>query len=217
MGKKWKQWHIKRSTLTALSFRIVHSSAGIPSPPLALLIEMLPKAHLTSHSRMSGPRWVITPSWLSESLKPFLYSSLYSCHLFLISFAFVRSLLFLSFIMPILAWRLDISNFLEEISSLFHSIVFLYFFALFISESLLISPCYLQILLHLENEWMNHYNRYIVTSKHLCPDLPWYYFEFINNMLWEMRALSTYLHYKKNKLPLESVEINLLSYFFISI
>ena len=39
----------------------------IPSPPLALFIAMLPKAHLTSHSRMSGSRWVITPSWLSGS------------------------------------------------------------------------------------------------------------------------------------------------------
>ena len=157
MGKKWKQWHIKCNTLTALSFRIVNSSAGIPSPPLALLIETLSKAHLTSHSRMSGPRWLIRPSWLSESLKPFLYSSsVYSCHLFLISFAFVRSLLFLSFIMPILAWSLDSSNFPEEISSLFHSVVFLYVFALFIQESLLISPCYLEMLLHLENEWMNH-------------------------------------------------------------
>ena len=29
---------------------------------------MLPKAHLTSDSRMSGSRWVITPSWLSGSL-----------------------------------------------------------------------------------------------------------------------------------------------------
>ena len=29
---------------------------GIPSPPLALFIVMLPKAHLTSHSRMSGSR-----------------------------------------------------------------------------------------------------------------------------------------------------------------
>ena len=28
---------------------------------------MLSKAHLTSHSRMSGSRWVITPSWLSGS------------------------------------------------------------------------------------------------------------------------------------------------------
>ena len=45
---------------------------------------MLPKAHLTSHSRMSG---VITPSWLSGSLRSFLYSSVYSFHLFLISSA----------------------------------------------------------------------------------------------------------------------------------
>ena len=36
----------------------------------------------------------------------------------------------------------DISNFLEEISSLSFSIDFLYFFALFIEEGLLISPCY---------------------------------------------------------------------------
>ena len=35
---------------------------GIPSPPLALFEVMLPKAHLTSHSRMSVSRWVITSS-----------------------------------------------------------------------------------------------------------------------------------------------------------
>ena len=29
------------------------------SPPLALFVVMLPKAHLTLHSRMSGSRWVI--------------------------------------------------------------------------------------------------------------------------------------------------------------
>ena len=46
---------------------------------------MLSKAHLTSHSRMSRSRWVITPSWLSGSWRSFLYSSVYSCHLFLIS------------------------------------------------------------------------------------------------------------------------------------
>jgi len=65
---------------------------------------MLPKAHLTSHSRVSGSRWVITSSGLSGSLKPFLYSSVYSSHLFLISSASVRSLQFLSFIVPIFAW-----------------------------------------------------------------------------------------------------------------
>ena len=32
------------------------ASAGIPSPPLALFIVMLPKAHLTLHFSMSGSR-----------------------------------------------------------------------------------------------------------------------------------------------------------------
>ena len=37
------------------------------------------------------------------------------------------------------------SNFLEEISSLSHSIVFLYFFALITEEGFLISFCYLEL------------------------------------------------------------------------
>ena len=39
--------------------------------PLALFIVMLPKAHLTSHSRMSGSKWVITPMWLSGLWRSF--------------------------------------------------------------------------------------------------------------------------------------------------
>ena len=39
---------IECGTLTALSFRILSSSAGIPSLPLALFVVMLSKAHLTS-------------------------------------------------------------------------------------------------------------------------------------------------------------------------
>ena len=75
-------WHIECSTLTESSFRIWKSSTGIPSPPLALFVVMLSKAHLTSHSRMFGSRWVNTPSWLSRSWKSFLCSSsVYSCHL----------------------------------------------------------------------------------------------------------------------------------------
>ena len=66
---------------------------------------MLPKAHLTLHSRMSGSRWVITPLWLSGSWRSFRYSSVYSCHLFLIYSASVRSIPFLSFIVPIFAWH----------------------------------------------------------------------------------------------------------------
>ena len=68
-------WHIECSTFTASSFRIWNSSAGIPSPPLALFVVILPKAHLTSHSRISGSRWVNTLPFLSGSLRPFLYSS----------------------------------------------------------------------------------------------------------------------------------------------
>ena len=64
-------WHIEYSTFTASSFRIWNSSAGIPSPPLTLLIMMLPKAHLTSHSRMFGSRWVTTTSWLSGLWRSF--------------------------------------------------------------------------------------------------------------------------------------------------
>ena len=47
-------WHIECSTFTASSFRIRNNWTGIPSPPLALFVVMLPKAHLTSHSRMSA-------------------------------------------------------------------------------------------------------------------------------------------------------------------
>ena len=69
---------------------------------------MLLKTHLTSHYRMSGSRWVITPSWLSGSWRSFLYSSVYSRHLFLISSASVRAIPFLSFIEPIFAWNVPL-------------------------------------------------------------------------------------------------------------
>ena len=66
-------WHTECSTFTASSFRIWNRSTGIPSPPLALFTVMLSKAPLTSHSRMSGSRWVITPLWLSGSWRSFFF------------------------------------------------------------------------------------------------------------------------------------------------
>ena len=72
-------WLIECSTLTVSSFRIWNSSTGIPSPLLAWFIVMIPKAHLTSHSRMFGSSWVITPSWLSGSWSSFFF-------LFLVNF-----------------------------------------------------------------------------------------------------------------------------------
>ena len=104
-------WHIECSTLTASSFRIWNSSTVIPSSPLVLFIMMLPKDHLTSHSRMSGSRWVwlIIPSWLSGPWRSSLYSSsVYSCHLFLLSSASVRSIPFLPFFEPIFAWNVPL-------------------------------------------------------------------------------------------------------------
>ena len=61
---------------------------------------------------------------------------MYSCHLFLISSASVRSIMFLSFIVPIFAWNGPLisliflkKNFSRIFPSLSHSILFLYFFA----------------------------------------------------------------------------------------
>ena len=136
--------HIECSTFTASSFRIGNSSTGIPSHLLALFVVMVSKAHLTSHSRMSGSRWVVTPLWLSGSWRSFLYhSSVYSCHLFLISSASVRSIPFVLYWAHFcLKYSLGISYFLEEIPSLSHSIVSLYFFALISEEGFFLSPGY---------------------------------------------------------------------------
>ena len=106
---------------------------------------MLSKAHLTSHSRMSGSRWVITPSWLSGSWRSFLYSSsVYSCHLFfnIFCFCYIHTIYVCYQSHLCMKCSLGISNFLEDISSLSHFVVFLYFFALTAEEGFLISPCY---------------------------------------------------------------------------
>ena len=102
-------WHIEWSTFTASSFRIWKSSSGIPSPPLALFIVMLTKAHLTSHSRMLAlGEWSYHHEFLGhEDL--FLYSySVYSCHLFLMSSASFRSIASLSFNVPIFPWKFSL-------------------------------------------------------------------------------------------------------------
>ena len=68
-------WHIGCSTLAESSFKIWSSSIGIPSPPAVLFVVMLPKAHLSSHSRISGSLWVITRSCLSGLWRSLLCSS----------------------------------------------------------------------------------------------------------------------------------------------
>ena len=65
-------WHIECSTVITSFFRIWKSLSGSPSPPLVLFIVILPKAHLNSHTKMSGSRWVITSLWLSGPWRSFL-------------------------------------------------------------------------------------------------------------------------------------------------
>ena len=104
----------------------VSASTSVFPPPLALFAVMLPKAHLTSHSRMSVCRWVTTPSWLCGSWRSFFYSSsVYFCHLFLIASASVGFLPFLSFIEPIFAWHVPLVSliFLKR-SLVFHILLF---------------------------------------------------------------------------------------------
>ena len=76
------------------------------------------------------------------SLRSFLYSSfVYFCHLLIYS-ASVRSIQFLYCAHLCMKCSCGISNFLEEISSLSHSIFSLCFFALITEAGFLISPCY---------------------------------------------------------------------------
>ena len=109
----------------ASSFRIWNSSARIPSPPLALFIVMFPKTLLTSHSRISASRRVITPSQLSRSLRSLYSSCVYSCHLFLTFLASFRSIPFLYFIVPIFAQNIPlISLIFLKSSPVFPSLLF---------------------------------------------------------------------------------------------
>ena len=69
-------------------------------------------------------RWMITPSWLSGSLRSFLHSlSVYSCHLLLISSASDRSIPFLSFIVPLFVWNIPLVSLIFLKRSLFFPIL----------------------------------------------------------------------------------------------
>ena len=83
-------WHIECNTWTASFFRIWNSSTGILTPPLALFVVMLHKAHLTLHSRMSGSKWMISPSWLSGSLRSWRR---WKIHLFVDLAIFIKGIL----------------------------------------------------------------------------------------------------------------------------
>ena len=76
--------------------------------PIALFVVMLPKAHMTSHSRMFGSRWVITPSCYLGHKD--LFCTLFCVVLLplinIFCFCYVQT--FLSFILPIFAWNVPL-------------------------------------------------------------------------------------------------------------
>ena len=101
-------WHNECSTFTASSFKTWNSTTGIPSPLLALFLVMEASLRATW---LCIPRCVALGEWSHHcdylGHEDLLYSSsVYSCYLFLISSACVRSIPFLSFIVPIFAWNI---------------------------------------------------------------------------------------------------------------
>ena len=76
---------------------------------------MLPKAHLTLHSRMSGSKWVITWSWLSGFVQVFCVFLPLLLNVF--CFCQVHTISVLYWAHLCMKCSLGISNFLEEISA----------------------------------------------------------------------------------------------------
>ena len=88
---------------------------------------------------------MITPSRLSRSLRPFMYSStVYACHFFLISSAPFRSKTSLSFIVPIFAWSIPFILLIFLKRSLVFLILWFPYISLHSSlkKAFFISPCY---------------------------------------------------------------------------
>ena len=80
---------------------------------------------------------------------------------------------------------LGVSNFLEEISSLSHSVVFLYFFALIAEEGFLISPCYsLELCIQMLISFLFSFAFHFSSIHRLCCD-SWGRKESDTTDLWE--------------------------------
>ena len=129
-------WQIAFSILTASSFMLWNSWAGIPSPSLVLFLR---------------PTWLHIPGCLALGEWSHLCDYLGHEDLFCIvplctvvtSFYYLLLLLGPYHFCPLLALlcmkcSLGISNFLEEISSLSHSFLFLHFFALILFNSIIV-------------------------------------------------------------------------------
>ena len=99
--------------------------------------------------------WVIIPSWLFGSWSSFLYSSVYSCHLLLISSASLRSTPFVSFTEPIFAWNVPLVSLIFLMRSLVFPILLFSYISLHISPRTPLLT-FLAILCNSALKWVDH-------------------------------------------------------------
>ena len=135
----------------------------------------------------------------------------------------VRSVPFLSFIVSIFAWNVSfgISDFLEEISSLSHSTVFLYFFALIIKESFLISPCYsLELCIPMGLSFLFSFAFSFSSFSAICKASSDNHFAFLHFFFLGMASCTmslTSVHSSSGTLSIKSNPLNLSHFHFIII
>ena len=135
-------WHIECSTLTASSFRIWNTSTGILSLPLALFVVMLLRPtglHIPECLAQVSDHTIVI-IWVVKTFFVQFFCVFLPPPLSIFCFCLVHAISVLYRAHLCMKCSLGISNFLEELSSLSHSIVSLYFFALITEEGLLISP-----------------------------------------------------------------------------
>ena len=92
-------WHIECNTLIASFFRVLNSSTGIPSQPLALLTAVLLQAYLTFHSRMSRSRCLNI--YHTYPIHQDLFCAVLTCILFISSWS-LQLLLSLYYFCPLM-------------------------------------------------------------------------------------------------------------------
>ena len=89
-------------------------------------------------------------------------------------------------------WSLDISSFLEEISSISHSIVFLYFFALITEEGFLISPYYsLELCIQMDISFLFSFAFSFSSFLAICKAPSDNYFAFLHFFFFEFILVTT--------------------------
>ena len=118
-------------------------------------------------------------------------------------------------------YSLGNSNFLEEISSLSHSIAFLYFFAMIAEEGTLISPCYsselcIQMLISLFFSFAFHFSSFTAIYKASSDsNFAQLHFFFLGMLLIPVSCTvsRTSIHSLSGTLSIRFSPLNLISHF----